>query len=142
MDKLQQLARLSREHGIALVYLFGSQEEAGLELLRGQAVNLDDPLTDIDLGVVFSSPFDPSEPHHEQYSRVLADLAGLFLPHQLDLVFLQENHSVFQAEALKGTCVYSADEATRDSYEEMILRRAADFRPFLEKYYEELLAEV
>lgn len=80
--------------------------------------------------------------HHDLYAKLYGDMADLFAPKQLDLVFLEENHSVFQAEALKGICVYSLDESTRDQYEEMILRRAADFRPFLEKYYQELLEEV
>jgi hypothetical protein len=33
------------------------------------------------------------------------------------------------------------DEVFKDDYEEMVLRRAADFRPFLELYLKEVLEE-
>ena len=141
MDRMQHLRDICRTRSIALAYLFGSQKDTALKILNGDDVRIQDPLADIDVGVVFDKPL-PTVNRHELYAEVYADLADLFTPYQLDLVLLEENHSVFQAEALKGICVYCANDATRDRYENAILRRAADFRPFLEKYYEELLAEV
>lgn len=141
MRKKQRLAEACEKNGISLVYLFGSQKDSALRMLEGGRVEITDPLADIDVGVVFTRPL-PPRGRHEIYAGVYRDLADLFDPYQLDLVFLEENHSVFQAEALKGYCVYWRDQDTRNRYEEDILRRAADFRPFLERYYEELLAEV
>ena len=69
------------------------------------------------------------------------ELEELFLPYPLDLVFLQENHSFFQAKVLCGKCLYYSDPNFKETYEENILRRAADFKPFLERYFDELLEE-
>jgi hypothetical protein len=53
---MERLGGLCREHGIALAYLFGSQRDLGLRLLRGEPVSLSDPLADIDVGVVMGTP--------------------------------------------------------------------------------------
>jgi hypothetical protein len=60
----------------------------------------------------------------------------------LDLVFLQETHSVFQANVISGHCIYAASSSIQEEYEENVLRLAADFRPFLEHYLDEVLEEV
>jgi len=52
------------------------------------------------------------------------------------------SRSCFQFGAVKGVCVYQEGQEKRDAYEIMILRRAADFRPFLEMYLREVLEEV
>ena len=50
-------------------------------------------------------------------------------PYPLDLIFLQESHSVFQVEELKGNiCIYSVSEEFKDNYEMMILTRAAELQ--------------
>lgn len=36
-----------------MVYLFGSQKENALKLLKEEKAVIDDPLTDIDVGIVF-----------------------------------------------------------------------------------------
>lgn len=136
------LSEICREHGIDLVYLFGSQVQAGLELLSGKSVPMKDPLTDIDVGVVFNGELPAARERYRLYARLYNQMSDLFGPFPLDLVFLQENHSVFQAEVIKGHCIHARNDAVRENYEEMILRRAADFRPFLEQYYQELLEEV
>jgi len=138
----EKLPEICREYGIDLVYLFGSQVNAGLELLAGKHVPVKDPLTDIDVGVIFDGELPPASDRYQLYARLHNEISDLFAPFPLDLVFLQENHSVFQAEAIKGRCVYARNDQVRGCYEEMILRRAADFRPFLERYYQELLEEV
>ena len=142
MDKMMHLVQVCQTYDIILAYLFGSQKDNAFRILKGEEVWIQDPLTDIDLGVVFRKSILGTAKHHDLYAKLYGGMADLFAPNQLDLVFLEENHSVFQAEALKGICVYSLDESTRDRYEEIILRRAADFRPFLDKYYQEFLEEV
>lgn len=67
---------------------------------------------------------------------------NFFLPLKLDLVFLQETHSVFQVEAINGICIYMESLAVKDAYEHRILARAADFRYVLQKYYRERLEEI
>lgn len=141
MQKLLDLGIVCQRYAIALVYLYGSKAEEGLRYLRGENIIIDDRLTDIDVGVVFKESLPPPEKRYKLYSSVFNEFEELFRPLPLDLVFLEEGHSVFQGEALKGYCVYSIDEAFKENYEEMILRRAADFRPFLELYLKEALEE-
>lgn len=133
------LASLCQKHGIDLVYLFGSQAETALAILHGHTPSEIDPLADIDVGVVLSNPLPSGRDRARLYSLIFNDFEDLFLPFSTDLVFLLENHSVFQAEAVRGNCVYRVAPAIQDAYEEAVLRRACDFRPFLELYYAELL---
>jgi hypothetical protein len=126
---------------MALAYLFGSQKDTAYQLMLEQKVEITDPLADIDLGLVFKSHAAPRLPRHVLYAELYNKLSELFLPYPLDLVFLQEGHSVFQFEAVKGICVYAISEAFKDDYEMMILRRAADFKYTLEMFAREALEQ-
>jgi hypothetical protein len=139
MEKIEKLRDFCQKYNIALVYLFGSQKENSLKLLNGEKVNINDPLADIDVGIVFSQDIESIPDRHKVYSNIYNDFEDLFLPYHLDLVFLQECHSVFQTEALLGICVYSISEEFKDEYEMMVLRRAADFKYVLDKYAEDAL---
>ena len=136
---MKELRDICQKYNIALVYLFGSQKENSLKLLNGEKAEINDPLADIDVGIVFSQDIESIPERHKVYSNLYNDLEDLFLPYHLDLVFLQECHSVFQTEALLGICVYNISEEFKDEYEMMILRRAADFKYVLDKYAEEAL---
>lgn len=137
--KIEKFKRICQEYGIALAYLFGSQKANAHKILEGENVCINDPLADIDVGVVFLKNVEEIQEKHKLYADVYNELEDLFKPYPLDLVFLQECHSVFQAEALKGICVYSISEEFREKYEMMVLRRSADFQYVLEKFYEEVL---
>ncbi len=141
ISRKKKLGNICREFNIVLLYLFGSQKERALLLLNGEDVTINDPLTDVDIGVVFKHPLPRGRKRTLLYSKIYNRLDEIFFPFKLDLVFLEENHSVFQAEAVKGHCLFTSSVEIRDAYEEEILRRACDFKPFLEKYYEELLEE-
>lgn len=142
MDRQKVIENLAFENNIALVYIFGSQVEAGLEILKGERREFSDPLTDIDIGVVFKTQLPGPLEKFELYSSIHNQLGDLFAPFPVDLVFLQETHSVFQANAICGRCLYYCDLDLKETYEENILRRAADFRPFLARYLDEVLEEV
>jgi predicted nucleotidyltransferase len=137
----EELRRLGRQYGLALVYLFGSQAAAGARLLAGEAVTPSDALADLDVGVVTREPLPPPYERAQFYARLFNDLEDVFRPFPLDLVLLEENHSVFQLEAVKGICVYQASEERREEYEMNILRRAADFAPVLDLFHRECLEE-
>ncbi|QSQ08470.1 hypothetical protein H0A61_00792 [Koleobacter methoxysyntrophicus] len=142
MNKRQILNSIASKNNIALIYIFGSQVEAGLDLLNQKPPEPVDPLTDIDIGVVFKTKLPGPKERYELYSSIYNHLEDLFKPYPLDLVFLQETHSVFQANAICGRCIYFCSLEFKEVYEENILRRAADFRPFLERYLDEILEEV
>lgn len=141
MEYNKELSTICQDNGIILAYLFGSQAKAGLDMLKGNAVSIDDQLTDLDLGIIFTvGPPSPQE-LPGVYARLHNLLSGFFSPLALDLFFLQEQHSVFQANAVTGLCVYAANQDVKSEYEENVMRRAAGFRPFLERYLDEHLEE-
>lgn len=142
MKKRKLLAEICRKYNIKLVYLFGSQKDAAFQIINGNPVEIKDRLADIDVGIVFRQPLPEAKQRLELYADIYGEMLDLFDFYNLDLVFLEENHSVFQTEAVKGICVYFSSEKEKDEYENMVLKRAADFLPFLEKYYEELLEEI
>ncbi len=137
--KGETFREICQKYGVALAYLFGSQKENAYKILENQNVRIDDPLADIDVGIVFLKNIEEIREKHQLYADIYNALEDLFKPYPLDLVFLQECHSVFQAEALKGICVYRVSEEFKEAYEMMVLRRSADFQYVLEKFYEEVL---
>ena len=142
MSGYEKLANICLRYDIALMYLFGSQQEEGLALLAGEKRAPRDALADLDVGVVFKKELPPAYARAKLYARLHNELEEVFRPFPLDLVFLQENHSVFQLEAVaRGKCVYAESDDFKDEYEISVLRRAADFRWVLEKFYEEKLSE-
>ncbi|MCL6611014.1 MAG: nucleotidyltransferase domain-containing protein [Peptococcaceae bacterium] len=136
------LNRIASDYGIALVYIFGSQVQTGLDLLAGAQREICDPLADIDIGVVFKAGLPGPADRIDLYSSIYNRMEDLFAPFPVDLVFLEETHSVFQANAVCGECVYCCSPGFKEIYEENVLRRAADFRPFLTRYLDEVLEEV
>ncbi|MBO8138797.1 MAG: nucleotidyltransferase domain-containing protein, partial [Desulfotomaculum sp.] len=71
-----------------------------------------DPLADLDLGIILDDEGRlTGSSMYELHSTLYNQLDELFLPLSLDLVFLQETHSVFQFEAVKGICIYAVSEA-------------------------------
>lgn len=142
MNRKAELEKLSKKNKINLIYLFGSQAQKGLALLNGASVKADDYLEDLDIGIVLRDELPAAEGMPTFYSKLYNQISTLFEPLKLDLVLLQEQHSVFQAEAVYGICIYAESKLIQEEYEENILRRAADFRPVLEKFYEERLEEL
>ncbi len=143
--KLEQnkcLSTLAKKYNVALIYIFGSQVQAGVDLLNGTKRTFDDIMTDVDLGLVFLEELPNPKERLKLYSSLYDEFQDLVTPFPLDLVFLQETHSIFQSRAICGKCIYYISQQYKDNYEENILRRAADFRPFLELYLDELLGEV
>lgn len=141
-EKSKSIEVIARKYNIGLIYIFGSQIQRAKDLLSGDVRAPEDRLTDIDIGLVFLKELPGAKERIELYSSVYNELEDLIKPFPLDLVFLQETHSVFQAKAISGECIYSVSKDYKEEYEENILRRAADFRPFLELYLDELLEEV
>lgn len=141
MNKLSRFQDICRQNGIILAYLFGSQAHNGYKVICDKKVNRTDPLADLDLGIILADENRLAGSMYKLYSSIYNQLDELFLPLRLDLVFLQETHSVFQLEAIKGICIYAVSEDVREAYEHNILARAADFRWVLEQYYRERLEE-
>ncbi len=135
-----ELLRICEKHGIALVYAFGSRQADVVCMLAASVDNVEPaPMADADVGVVFRFPLPDSVTHHKLYAAVFNDLEDLVRPLALDLVLLQQCHSVMQFEAIKGQCVYQVSEGFRDDFEMSALRRLPDFRRILNEYNREQL---
>jgi len=134
----RQLEEISAKHRISLVFLFGSGKDGGVAYLEGKAMLIKDPLADLDVGIVFQKGYFPHKPYRV-HAQLYAELSDLFDPFKLDLVFLQETHSVFQFEAISGVCVFATDDETKADYIKYVLRRGADWKPVMDKFYQELL---
>lgn len=136
------LAAACEKHRLALVYLFGSMAAQGVAFLDGAEVRPCDPLADLDVGVVTAFRLPGGADRADLYAAVYDDFTDIFRPFKVDLSFLEEGHSVFQAQALTGTCVYAVTERAREEYEMLVLRRAADFAPVLRQFHREILEEL
>ena len=141
MNKKGIIVSTCQRFNIALVYIFGSRVKEGIRALNDERVAVEDPLTDVDIGIVFKKEI-PGKVRYLLYSNIHNAFSEAFLPLKLDLTFLQENHAVLQSQALLGECIYFFDQDYKDSYEDRILARAADFQYVLDKYYEEKMAEL
>lgn len=137
-----ELAAICETHRLGLVYLFGSLSAQGLAYLSGAEARPTDPLADLDVGVVTLDPLPDPGSRADLYASIHNDLADVFRAFPVDLSFLEEGHSVFQAAAIGGACVFAASEQLREDYEMRVLRRAADFRPVLREFHREILEDL
>lgn len=113
---------IADEHGIALIYLFGSEAETGYKYLLGEEV-FPDPLSDLDVAVGFITP--PAQPM-ETYGQLYREFSELFPPFNLDLVFLHEVNPLFQLEIIRGFRIFAREGFDVDRFEEEIMRRSED----------------
>lgn len=120
---MKRFIDICEQYGIALCYLFGSQQERGKAILAGEKVPVVDEQSDIDFAVLFRTP--PASPL-ELYARLSLDLQDLVAPHRADLLFLHEVDHLVQLEAIRGINAYSFDAQLRENYEELVMKFAAD----------------
>ena len=120
---MKQFNDICEQYGIALCYLFGSQQERGNSILAGETVPVVDEESDIDFAVLFRTR--PAAPL-ELYARLSLDLQDIVQPHRADLLFLPEVDHLLQLEAMRGINVYSFDAQFRESYEDRVMKFAAD----------------
>jgi len=88
-NNLPKLEQICEKYNIALLYIYGSQVEAGIKLLEGKKVAITDPLTDVDIGIVFDKALPGPRERCILYSSIYNELSDLFIPFPLDLVFIQ-----------------------------------------------------
>ena len=118
-DKIKTIAD---KFGIVLIYLFGSQAEEGRRYLDGREIS-SDLFSDLDVAILFEK--NPTQTM-EVYDSLYRELAELFGPFNIDLVFMHEVSHLFQYEIIKGVRIYESDEAMADEFEERIMKRAGD----------------
>lgn len=118
-----------KKMGVETVYLFGSQ-----------AQGFTHPLSDVDLGVVFSEPEKYKDKTMDPYLK-LDDIFSDVFPKakQIDVVFLQFTPLSLQFNATRdGKVLYEKDKEKRFCYQEDILKRYLDVKYFYDlsdKYF-------
>ena len=123
MDRQKALDQLCYEHGILVVYLFGSRADDGLRLLGGEEVSREG--SDLDVGIVFRVPLK----NPRVLSRLQVEFEDIFEPLRVDLVPLQRVDALFQFSAIDGHRVAATDSHEVAEYELKVMSRAADLLP-------------
>ena len=124
-----------KEFEIGLVYLFGSQ-----------ALDTEIPLSDIDVGIVFSNPHVLRNPKQLQknYSELYDIFAETYSPtfkKELDIVFLQQTGISFQFNVItEGRMLYEATSEFRANYEGKVINEYLDFEPVI-RYFNQVFLE-
>lgn len=122
MKRYDSLKQILRKFGVKAAYAFGSNQTAAQAFITGQPVPVEEG-SDLDIGLVFSQL--PSDAFGT-YGALYAELAVLFGPFALDLVFLQETGFLFQYEAICGVRLFLENDLFVDEYEETVLKAASD----------------
>lgn len=143
MKRRVKLNKICNDYGILAVYIFGSMAEKVAVMLKDKKPEgINDPLADIDVGVVFlKRPLSPDE-RIKLYGRLYSELSEVFLPCKLDLIFLQEAGVILQFEAINGILVYSFDDDKRLEYEEQVIKFYQDWKPDYDEYTKEVLEAI
>ena len=71
---MKKIRDFCQKYNIALVYLFGSQKENSLKILSEEKVDINDPLADIDVGIVFSQDIESIPDRHKAVSYTHLDV--------------------------------------------------------------------
>jgi len=128
----RQKARF-KKLGVDAIYLFGSY-----------AQGLETPISDIDIGVVFSHP----EKYRNNTMDAYLDLYDIFTDifpkiKQVDIIFLQLVPLKLQYEAaIKGKALYESSDEKRFSYQEEVIKKYADLRYFYNIRYKTILERI
>ena len=131
-DKISRLKRLCEKHKVLLVYLFGSQKDAGLKYLNEQNVHIE-KTSDLDIGILLENP------HVNMYKLhgdLYLNLSAIFEPFNIDIVFFHEASYLLKFDIIKGHRIYAANEEFVDEYEESVMKFASDLS-FKRKMFEE-----
>ena len=132
------LKAICREHGIAILYSFGSRAKEVLAWLNDPAAVLDPGPSDVDIGV--KTVRLPSTPSAESWLQPKQDAtldlnAEVALTHDLEdflgvqrvsLVNLDSANPLLAAEIIHGERLYAEDEYATDNFDLYIMGQVAD----------------
>lgn len=118
-----------KDLGISVIYLFGSYAE-GKDL----------PLSDIDIGVVFTDESALSNSLGEIYNELYDIFTDIFTGKNIDIVFLQKAGLELRFDVIShGKALYESSSAERLRFEEKTTLLYADFKPLLKEFNETIL---
>jgi predicted nucleotidyltransferase len=121
-----------KDLNIGILYLFGSYSEDTFN-----------PMSDVDIGVVFKNPKTIKENTFKLYNKVYRILIQMFPEHSddLDIVFLEKASLELQFDVVRhGKVIYGVSKDFRLAYEERVSILYADFYPLLEESNKSILS--
>lgn len=129
---IRQKARF-KKLGVDAIYLFGSY-----------AQGLETPISDIDIGIVFSHPEKYKSNTMPAYLALYDIFTDIFPKiKQVDIVFLQLVSLKLQYEAaIQGKALYESSLAKRFNYQEEVIKKYADLKYFYNIRYKAILERV
>ena len=126
-----RLQAIFRKNHVVLAYFFGSQQDEGRRFTAGKKYR-SGCRSDLDIGLLLEKmPKDT----YLLYGNLFGALTEVFVPFNIDIVFLNEVHSLLRYEIIKGKRIYARDEVFADDYEEKTIAIAADLA-FKRKMFE------
>ena len=133
--KRAALKAICEQHGVAILYSFGSRAKETLAWLDNPDAVLAPGPSDVDLGVKPLPDTDFSWKTDVALGYALEDLLGV---DRVDLINLDSANPFLAAEAVHGERLYAESEYAADNYDLYILRQEGDLA-FLEEERARLL---
>ena len=134
-QKRAALEAICQQHGVAILYSFGSRARETLAWLDDPEAVLAPGPSDVDLGVRPLSATDFSWKTEVALGHALEDLLGV---DRVDIVNLDSANPFLAAEVVHGERLYAENEYAADNYDLYILRQEGDLA-FLEEERARLL---
>jgi len=104
MDARQQIERLCREHGVNILYVFGSRADEVYEMVAGKIAALAPADKDVDIAVLTTAPLSL-----DQKVRFAQALEVLLHVPRVDLVTLADADPFLAANAIRGVRLFAHD---------------------------------
>ena len=130
------LEAICREHGVAILYSFGSRVREALAWLDDPEAVLAPGPSDVDVGVKPATRFNWKK--EVALAQALEDLMAV---PRVDLVNLDSANPFLAAEIVHGERLYAEDEYAADNYDLYILRQEGDLA-HLEEEQTRLLLDI
>lgn len=125
--KKRLVVKIFKKQKVVFAYLFGSQA-------KGKT----GPLSDIDIAVYFDEKV-PADERSDLMLQVLGELMDLFKTDEIDLIVLNDAPPLLAHRILReGLLIFSDDDNIRLDYEVRAVLRYLDWKPYLDKYTEEV----
>jgi predicted nucleotidyltransferase len=115
------LKAICREHGVAILYSFGSRAKEVLAWLDDPEAVLAPGSSDVDVGVKPATRFNWKK--EVALAQALEDLMAV---QRVDLVNLDSANPFLAAEIVHGERLFAEDEYAADNYDLYILRQEGD----------------
>lgn len=134
--RLQKVEEICAMHRVKVLYVFGSRSAEMLDFIRGDAHQLSESQSDLDVGVLPHSPFSI-----EDKVNLTLELETFFNSTKVDLIVLPEADSFLAANVIRGERVYAEDPYLADEFDLFVLRRAGDLAELERQRMEMILRE-